>query len=1066
MFRLKFRPKKKKKAKSEHLLASWDYLILSASNKKQADSYTSQIKLREDLDRIRGFRNTLIVPDPDGKRVGSAGSTVRCLMKVVEKERGTSAEALKDLRILIIHAGGDSKRLPPYSICGKIFMPIPGEKKELAGNTIFDRILNVYKSLPEPDSKKGQITVTSGDVILDFYPEKAFFYREGITGLGCLADPETTKNHGVFCPADDKKKVKRFLQKPSLAKQKRKGALDSSGKSILDIGITNIDTSSAGELFDLFEVKPDSEGKMNWSGPLAREAMEKGVDLYREIACALGTDVDFPSYVEEVKEAGSKLPRELLKNIFDAVSGIPFSVHVVPECGFYHFGNLKHIIDGTLRAVNAYHGLQATDKVISINNDLKDENLLSGKESWIEGCLIKAKLTLGGRNIVVGADVNEELKLPEKACLDIVPGKTKFHEKVFFIRLYSCEDDFKTSELKRITVCGLPLRDWLKETGADEVDLWKENAQEKTLWSARLFPAVKKAEDYIGWLWMYDPKNAASMQKKAWLDGERYSLKDMASLSDPEAFQKRRLHIRMERMYGSLEELFAAGSDFSAKELSYIIDIKEVIEISGWLSGILNNAYGYYHGKRGEESLEKLHVSRIFHTLGSAILMAQEKKKISDSLKMALSDLDDDKRKWLDFIGLCIDPSAGIEDWAERAKESAFVNLRNTIVLSRDIPDDYPKNSLRSDEIIWARAPARLDLGGGWTDTPPYSLEKGGCVINAAVNLNGQPPIHVYARVSERPYIKINSIDHGESVKIEYLEDLLDYKTPSSKFGLAKAALVLCGFSPDRSYWPKRVSNLQDMLRFFGGGIELTTLAAIPSGSGLGTSSIMGASLVSAIYRMIGKNATRRELFYRVLQLEQELTTGGGWQDQIGGSIQGVKSITTKPGLIPDPTIRSIHPDIMDPDKNGGQTLLFYTGIRRLAKNILQNIVGNYLDRDHRTVETLHYIHRFPAYLSEVFLTNNIHKFGEAISRGWELKKEIDPESTTEQIEKMIRIFKPYLSGATMLGAGGGGFILFVCRSPRDALLCREELKKNPPNERARFFDFNINHEGLVVTIS
>ncbi len=1045
-------------------MAVWDYLILSASNKKQADSYTAQVKLREDLDRFRGFRNILIVPDPEGKRVGSAGSTVQCLMKVVEKEGGLSEEALKGLRILIIHAGGDSKRLPPYSTCGKIFMPISAEKEDLAGDTIFDRILSVYKNLPEPDSIKGQVTVTSGDVILDFDPEEAFFYAEGITGLGCLADPETTKNHGVFCPAEDRKEVRRFLQKPSVAKQKRQGALDRRGKSILDIGITNIDTSSAGRLFDLFGVQADSRGNMQWSGPLSQAVMEKGVDLYREIACALGSEVDFPSYVEEVREAGSTLSEEVLESIFDAVSGILFSVHIVPECGFYHFGNLKHIIESTLGAVKAHSGLHVADKVISINNVLRDENFVSGKESWVEGCRIKAKLTLGGRNIVVGLDLDEELALPENACLDIVPGKTRSGKKVFFIRLYSSEDDFKTSDLKRITVCGLSLREWLRETGGEEKDLWEEKRQEKTLWNAHLFPAVEKAEEYKGWLWMYDPKKAASKQKKAWLEGERYSLKDMALLSDPEAFQKRRLYNRMERMSGSLGELFASESDFSAKELSYIIDIKEVIEISEWFSGILSKAYDFYHGKRGEEGLEKLHVSRIFHTLGSAVLMSQEKKKITDALIKALSDLSEDKRKWLDFIGLNVGPSANIKDWAERAKESAFSNLRNTIVLSKSMPDDYPKNSLRSDEIIWARAPARLDLVGGWTDTPPYSLEKGGCVINAAVNLNGQPPIHVYARVSERPYIKINSIDHGESVKIEFLEDLLDYKTPSSKFGLAKAALVLCGFSPERSYWPKRVHNLQDMLHFFGGGIELTTLAAIPSGSGLGTSSIMGAALVSAIYRMTGKTVSRRELFYRVLQLEQELTTGGGWQDQVGGSIEGVKSITTEPGLMPDPKIQSIHPDVMDPDKNGGQTLLFYTGIRRLAKNILQNIVGNYLDRDHRTVMTLHHIHRFPSYLSEVFLTNDMQKFGEALSRGWELKKEIDPESTNEQIEKMIRIFEPYLSGATMLGAGGGGFILFVCKSARDALLCREELKKNPPNERARFFDFSINHEGLVVT--
>jgi galactokinase/mevalonate kinase-like predicted kinase len=91
------------------------------------------------------------------------------------------------------------------------------------------------------------------------------------------------------------------------------------------------------------------------------------------------------------------------------------------------------------------------------------------------------------------------------------------------------------------------------------------------------------------------------------------------------------------------------------------------------------------------------------------------------------------------------------------------------------------------------------------------------------------------------------------------------------------------------------------MLKLFGGGIELNTLAAIPSGSGLGTSSIMGAVLAAVINRMIGDRLSERQLFNAVLKLEQELTTGGGWQDQIGGVLPGVKVITSGPGLVPDP---------------------------------------------------------------------------------------------------------------------------------------------------------------------
>jgi galactokinase/mevalonate kinase-like predicted kinase len=395
----------------------------------------------------------------------------------------------------------------------------------------------------------------------------------------------------------------------------------------------------------------------------------------------------------------------------------------------------------------------------------------------------------------------------------------------------------------------------------------------------------------------------------------------------------------------------------------------------------------------------------------------------------------------------------------------AFLNLSQTIVMSRKTEETYPQNTLRRDEIIWGRAPARLDLGGGWTDTPPYALECGGRVINAAVNLNGQPPIHVYARLIDTLEIRITSIDHGVRITVNELEELLDYKEPTSEFALAKAALALSGLAPDRADWSEEVKTLQDILRHFGGGIELTTLAAIPSGSGLGTSSIMGAVLLSVIHRMLGRDLSLRELFHNVLQLEQELTTGGGWQDQIGGTVEGVKMIDTSPGMVPNPQIHPVLPDLLDPMSNGGQTLLYYTGMRRLAKNILRNVVGNYLDRERSALATLRRLHTHPPLIRETLLNKDMKAFGEAINLAWRLNKEIDPDSSNQAIEEILKTYEPFMYGAKLLGAGGGGFLLVICKSPEDAVEVRRLLVNNPPNPLARFFEYDISHTGLEVTV-
>jgi fucokinase len=372
---------------------------------------------------------------------------------------------------------------------------------------------------------------------------------------------------------------------------------------------------------------------------------------------------------------------------------------------------------------------------------------------------------------------------------------------------------------------------------------------------------------------------------------------------------------------------------------------------------------------------------------------------------------------------------------------------------------------LRSDEIVWGRAPARLDLGGGWTDTPPYSLEQGGCVINAAVNLNGQPPIHAYARVIQDPVLRIASIDLGTRIEITDLDDVLDFRSATSEFGLAKAALALSGFSPEAAEWPRGVT-LQEMLEVFGGGIELTTLAAIPKGSGLGTSSIVGAVILAVLQRVLGRELTRQELFHGVLRLEQALTTGGGWQDQIGGAVSGVKVASTDPGLVPDARIHYMPADVLDPRSNGGLTLLYYTGITRLAKNILQDVVGRYLDRDRAAMATLKQLHGLPLHVAEAMTRKDIAGFGALIDAAWQLNKQLDPNSSNPEVEELLTRARPHIYGAKLLGAGGGGFLLLVCRSAADAAAVREMLTHEPPNQRARFFDFDISREGLVVTVA
>jgi galactokinase/mevalonate kinase-like predicted kinase len=227
----------------------------------------------------------------------------------------------------------------------------------------------------------------------------------------------------------------------------------------------------------------------------------------------------------------------------------------------------------------------------------------------------------------------------------------------------------------------------------------------------------------------------------------------------------------------------------------------------------------------------------------------------------------------------------------------------------------------------------------------------------------------------------------------------------------------------------------------------------------------MGSVLLAVVNRVLGRHLSSNDLFHGVLRLEQKLTTGGGWQDQIGGSVGGLKLLTTQPALIPDATIRYVPADILDPKQNGGQTLLYYTGITRLAKNILQQVVGRYLDRDREAMRVLRRLHAIASEVAESLARKDIAEFGRLIDEVWRLNKQLDPDSSTAQIEAMLARIRPWIHGAKLLGAGGGGFLLLICRSIEDAARVRAELDGNPPNDRARFFDFAVSHSGLAVSV-
>jgi fucokinase len=358
-------------------------------------------------------------------------------------------------------------------------------------------------------------------------------------------------------------------------------------------------------------------------------------------------------------------------------------------------------------------------------------------------------------------------------------------------------------------------------------------------------------------------------------------------------------------------------------------------------------------------------------------------------------------------------------------------------------------------------AAARIDIGGGWTDTPPYSIERGGTVLNGAITLHGAHPIVAEAAWLPEPRIVLESRDIGESVALEVAGEVLDYANPADPFALLKAALVLKGLVPEDC--PPQMPLAE--LLWETGGVRLSTQTHIPRGSGLGTSSIMAGAVLASLDRLLGQESSQSQLFDEVLCLEQMLTTGGGWQDQVGGLVGGIKLVSTGPGL---PQRIAVDPVALSPavQEQLGQCLcLVYTGQQRLAKNLLRAVMGRWMARDPEMVWILGEIGRLAVAMRNALAAGDLGQFGTLLAEHWALNKRMDPGCTNPFIDELFERMAPYIHGGKLAGAGGGGFALVLARDGQAARELEAMLMERYQGTPVGLWPCAIAAQGLVCSV-
>lgn len=909
--------------------------------------------------------------------MGSGGGTTWLLEASRRKEAPDVSveEWLGQEKRILLHAGGQSRRLPGYAPSGKILTPIP-VFRWARGQRLSQNLLSLQLPLYERIMKKApeslHTLIASGDVYIRANQPLQEIPEVDVVCYGLWVEPSLAKNHGVFVSSRKSPDTLDFmLQKPSL---ETLGELAGSHLFLMDIGIWLL-SDKAVRL--LMKHSYTEDGK----------AM-KAYDLYAEFGLALG-----------------KNPR-----ITDSeLNQLSVAILPLPGGEFYHYGTSRELISSTLAVQNLVRDQRAIMQrkvkphpAMFVQNAVLHQKLTAeNSELWIENSYIGENWTLRGQQIITGVPENNwNLSLPEGVCVDVVP----VGEANWAARPYGFNDLFKgaLSDVSTLFM-GKPILTWAMERG---ITL----GGNEDIQNAPLFPVCQTVDELGKVLrWMITELDREE-GKHIWLSARKLSANDLSDQAN-----LRRLVAQREVFRKKDWSLLAANHE---KSVFYQLDLSDAAESFAKDKIVLPKAL-----PEDNPLMKRIHN----HMFRSQVM------KIS-----------------------------GVAYKEEEQK--AFALLREGLVGSVLGSKQQPCLNVYRDQIVWGRSPVRIDLAGGWTDTPPYCLYAGGNVVNVAIELNGQPPLQVYIKPSDTHKIILRSIDLGAMEVISSWDELRDYNKVGSPFSIPKAALALAGFVPEFS--AEAYASLDVQLEAFGSGLEITLLAAIPAGSGLGTSSILAATVLGAISDFCGLAWDKNEIGNRTLILEQLLTTGGGWQDQYGGVLHGLKLLQTNEGFNQNPLVRWLPEYLFTDPEYRPCHLLYYTGITRTAKDILSEIVrGMFLNSEaHLGLLSEMKAHALDMY--EAIQCGDFVTYGKLVGKTWEQNKALDSGTNPAAVEAIISKIQAYALGYKLPGAGGGGYLYIVAKDPGAALQIRKILTLSPPNSNARFVEMSLSNKGLQISRS
>ena len=326
--------------------------------------------------------------------------------------------------------------------------------------------------------------------------------------------------------------------------------------------------------------------------------------------------------------------------------------------------------------------------------------------------------------------------------------------------------------------------------------------------------------------------------------------------------------------------------------------------------------------------------------------------------------------------------------------------------------------------MIITRTPVRIPLGGGGTDLPSYYSKKGGALISAAINK------YIYVTVSKR---------FERSIRVSYSKTEIVDDPREIQHPIVREALKLLDLDAH---------------------LEITTIADVPSNTGLGTSSSFTVGLLNALHTYKRDIVSAQSLAEEAFHIEHDLLGEPvGKQDQYLAAFGRITALDIERSG--DVHVNSLWLSDDAIDQLESNVLLFYTGIRRSASEVLTDQDEASQEGEEEVIQRLDAIKEIGLEIRHAFENGNLRRFGELLDVHWQTKKGLSSKVTLPEVDRWYEIARANGAlGGKLMGAGGGGFFLFYCDDSK------QRLRQAMAAEGLREMRFRVDQDGSKVLVN